>query len=120
IPDALPDPLVGLVVAAAEGDAASARRANRFVLSESKSSDVKPLLQKYSSYIFRNIMIVCTYPAATKEGRIAIVTDVGGGERWTRRCRQTSGIEADVAKSCGPDLPTLGSTPGSRARGDGG
>src|SRR5690242_5135698 len=30
-----------------------------------------------------------------QEGRIAIATDVGSGERWTRWCREASGIEAD-------------------------
>jgi hypothetical protein len=29
------------------------------------------------------------------EGRIAIVTDVGSGMRWTRWCRQTSDVDAD-------------------------
>jgi hypothetical protein len=30
-----------------------------------------------------------------QEGRIAIVTDVGRGMRWTQRCCKTSGAEAD-------------------------
>jgi hypothetical protein len=30
-----------------------------------------------------------------QEGRIAIVTDVGRGERWTRKLRLTSVAEAD-------------------------
>src|SRR6476620_4669000 len=29
-----------------------------------------------------------------QEGRIAIVTDVGCGMRWTRQCRKTNGAEA--------------------------
>jgi hypothetical protein len=39
---------------------------------------------------------------ALQEGRIAIVTDVGRGMRWTRRgCRRT--VPTRTAKSCGPD-----------------
>jgi hypothetical protein len=47
-----------------------------------------------------------------QEGRIAIVTDVGCGMRWTRR-RQAREVRAGrkrrtrTAKSCGPDTPTL-------------
>jgi len=33
-------------------------------------------------------------PAFLSEGRLAIVTDVGGGMRWTRWCRRTSGVDA--------------------------
>src|SRR6185437_12809647 len=48
-----------------------------------------------------------------QEGRIAIVTDVGRGMRWTcwraRRARP-----ARTAKSCGPDLPTLVSSSARR------
>jgi hypothetical protein len=40
-----------------------------------------------------------------QEGRIAIVTDVGHGMRWTRRRRETSGAIADgeVVWSWRPD-----------------
>src|ERR1700730_13545310 len=41
-----------------------------------------------------------------QEGRFAIVTNVGSGRRWTRRCRKTSDTTR-TAKSCGPDTPTL-------------
>jgi hypothetical protein len=41
-----------------------------------------------------------------QEGRIAIVTDVGSGMRWTQRCRETSALMR-TAKSCGPGAPTL-------------
>src|SRR5262249_42503202 len=49
-----------------------------------------------------------------KEGRFAIVTNVGRGMRWThwRRARvlvRTNGADAD-AKACGPGLPTLRSS----------
>jgi hypothetical protein len=40
--------------------------------------------------------VVMFAPSRTREeGRIAIVTDVGSGMRWTRRCRETSDTEAD-------------------------
>src|ERR1700733_7423808 len=71
---------------------------------------------------------------APREGRFAIVTDVGRGMRWTRRCRRRTAPlpgeafwrrrVARTAKSCGPDIPTLISsrpmmlriTPGTVAR----
>jgi hypothetical protein len=48
------------------------------------------------------------------EGRIAIVTDVGSGMRWTlgmlkRACAPTIAFRR-TAKSCGPDSPTLESS----------
>ena len=55
----------------------------------------------------------------SQEGRLAIVTNVERGMRWTRSCRKTCGASRTV-KPCGPVPATLGSTPGSRARGDGG
>jgi hypothetical protein len=71
------------------------------------------------------------YPPPSRphlEGRIAIVTDVGHGMRWTRQCRETNGADpaslklrrdatepvvrlfrrrVRTAKSCGPDASTL-------------
>jgi hypothetical protein len=57
-------------------------------------SHVKSLPRKYSSSAFRKSMITSPHPASTRRG-VATVTDVGSGERWTRWCRQASGIEAD-------------------------
>jgi hypothetical protein len=42
-------------------------------------------------------------------GRIAIVTDVGCGMRWTLMVLQTTAPKR-TAKSCGPDAPTLASS----------
>jgi hypothetical protein len=42
----------------------------------------------------RNHLYVLARPAFLSEGRLAIVTDVGGGMRWTRWYRWTSGIDA--------------------------
>jgi hypothetical protein len=47
--------------------------------------------------------------APDQEGRIAIVTDVGRGMRWTLWAAQDERGLKRAAKSCGPDLPTLGS-----------
>jgi hypothetical protein len=63
---------------------------------------------------------VLALPSRAAEGRIAIVTKRGAGLRWTRGALGRSACQCGTAKSCGPDPPTLGSTPGSRARGDGG
>ncbi len=47
-------------------------------------------------------------PSRTRqEGRIAIVTDVGRGMRWTRTCRTDERRGARTVKSCGSDIPTL-------------
>jgi hypothetical protein len=67
---------------------------------------VQPLPQKY--FAFSEAKISCSFPAVPppQEGRIAIVTDVGCGMRWTLWCRETSALMR-TAKSCGPDAPTL-------------
>ena len=56
-----------------------------------------------------------------QEGRIAIVTDVGCGMRWTRRCARRAQPDADgqVAWSRSPDAG-INPWASSRARGDGG
>jgi hypothetical protein len=69
---------------------------------------------KYSNkkyFVFSEVRISCmTCPVPPPhEGRIAIVTDVGSGMRWTwRRARRA--LPARTAKSCGPGPPTLGSS----------
>jgi hypothetical protein len=45
-------------------------------------------------------------PALLKEGRFAVVTNVGCGMRWTRRPADERCLSR-TAKSCGPDTPTL-------------
>jgi hypothetical protein len=47
---------------------------------------------------------------ALQEGRIAIVTDVGRGMRWTLLVRETSAPRKRTAKPCGPDAPMLASS----------
>jgi hypothetical protein len=47
-----------------------------------------------------------THIPCPQEGRIAIVTDVGCGMRWTRRVARRA-APTRTAKSCGPDAPTL-------------
>jgi hypothetical protein len=51
---------------------------------------------------------LCILPAVPppQEGRIAIVTDVGSGMRWTLWSRETSALMR-TAKACGPGAPTL-------------
>jgi hypothetical protein len=44
------------------------------------------------------------------EGRIAIVTDVGRGMRWTQAALKTRALPSRTAKSCGPDASTPASS----------
>ena len=56
--------------------------------------------------------ITGTYPRIPRpnEGRFAIVTNVGRGERWTRVVQQTNARPERTAKSCGSDFSTLKSS----------
>src|SRR6266851_4317909 len=57
---------------------------------------VQPSLQKYfASVVGRNIPMSLVIPSHT-EGRIAIVTDVGHGMRWTRQRFARDGIAGRV------------------------
>jgi hypothetical protein len=56
---------------------------------------VQPHLQKYFCFHSTQITCLLTPSRAHQEGRFAIVTDVGCGERWTRELRLTSVAEAD-------------------------
>jgi hypothetical protein len=56
---------------------------------------VQPRFQKYfASLPTQNICLLPVIPCP-QEGRIAIVTDVERGERWTREYRKTNGADAD-------------------------
>jgi hypothetical protein len=58
-------------------------------------SPVQPFPKKYSaSSPGRNTFKPHAIPPS-QEGRIAIVTDVGCGMRWTRRCHKTNDTAAD-------------------------
>ena len=58
-------------------------RQNRVFLSNfNPITPVQPSAQKYSSSIFPKFMFLSAHPASL-EGRLAIVTDVGGRMRWT-------------------------------------
>src|SRR5882724_1024870 len=58
---------------------------------------------------FVNVWLSLARPASDPEGRFAIVTNVGGGMRWTcRGARRTRSMR--TAKPCGPVPPTLGSS----------
>src|ERR1700742_5265304 len=46
-------------------------------------------------------------PAPTREGRFAIVTNVGRGMRWTRAALLTRAPVLRTAKAGGPDGPAL-------------
>jgi len=92
---------------------APTRRANHFAYSEScQASFAKILSFRFSE--------VCDFIRPSRlhlEGRIAIVTDVGSGERWTHWCRQTSGIEADERNRVVPIPRRWDQACGWRARG---
>jgi hypothetical protein len=61
----------------------------------SDDSAVQSFQKKYSaSPPSRNSFIDSAIPPS-QEGRIAIVTDVGCGMRWTRRCHKTNDMAAD-------------------------
>jgi len=55
-----------------------------------------------------------------QEGRLANRHGRGKQDAVDVSAAQASGGDYGRAKSCGPDSPTLESTPGSRAWGDGG
>jgi hypothetical protein len=73
----------------------------------------RPAARNIHLPFFVNIWFSPRIPSP-QEGRIAIVTDVGGGERWTpRMCSALTRRRTHpqrTAKSCGPDPPTLGSS----------
>jgi hypothetical protein len=56
---------------------------------------VQPSLQKYFAFPVGQIKFTTRHVPPRSEGRIAIVTDVGRGMRWTRQRRKTSGADAD-------------------------
>jgi hypothetical protein len=89
-------------------------------------SHVQPLAQKYFHFPLPQITspsIVIPHP---QEGRIAIVTDVGSGRRWTQAAPKTRALSADgeVVWSWRPDagvklvkvisLATVANKPGHR------
>src|SRR6185437_12467713 len=56
---------------------------------------VQPSSQKYFGVLFTQITSTSIAIPHPQEGRIAIVTDVGRGRRWTRLGRKTNGFFAD-------------------------
>jgi hypothetical protein len=65
--------------------------------------------QKYIASPFAKISIIDSAIPHPREGRIAIVTDVGRGMRWTRQCQARRAprrmMLPRTAKSCGPGAP---------------
>jgi hypothetical protein len=55
-------------------------------------STVQSSREKYFASVFPKSVISSRHPASTKEGRIAIVTNVGCGMRWTRQRRARKGM----------------------------
>ena len=79
----------------------------RFIGSDFCSSQPRPA----KIFCFRFSESCGHLPASRRRqrGRIAIVTDVGSGERWTQwRARRARPLR--TVKPCGPDPPTLGSS----------
>jgi hypothetical protein len=54
--------------------------------------------------------LLCLTPSCPDERGVRVVTDVGCGMRWTRRCARTKRACPRTAKPCGPDAPTLASS----------
>jgi hypothetical protein len=50
------------------------RRANHFALSEDAPGYVKPSREKYSSSVFRKIMIISAHPVAIERGVATVTT----------------------------------------------
>jgi hypothetical protein len=83
--------------------------------------------QKYSASIFQKFMFLSPHPASIEEGRFAVVTSVGGGERWLvgRAARLSRADERDrqddeVVWSWRPDAGAKFATMLSRRADDGG
>jgi hypothetical protein len=73
-------------------------------------SDVKPLIQKYFSSVYRKYVVVFVRPASDQRG-VRVVTNVGSRMRWTLVAARDERQLRRTAKACGPDPPTLGSSP---------
>jgi hypothetical protein len=56
---------------------------------------VVPICRTVASLLKTGIMVIIRAVPHPREGRVAIVTSVGRGMRWTRWYRQTCDIEAD-------------------------
>jgi len=56
---------------------------------------VQPHLQKYFAFRLAQISSTTLAVSFPEEGRIAIVTDVGNGMRWTQAARLTKRADAD-------------------------
>jgi hypothetical protein len=56
---------------------------------------VQPLSQKYFASRFDQITFLISAIPSHTEGRFAIVTDVGGGMRWTLTVPKTRALNAD-------------------------
>src|SRR4051812_19046937 len=85
------------------------RRANHFALSEVGLAYVKPPPQKHFASVFRKIMIDCRRPAFTR-GAFRDRHERGRRDAMDA-VRATTRRGSRTAKSCGPDPPTLGSSP---------
>jgi len=66
--------------------------------------------QKFSGFHHPQITGISIAVSFPQEGRLAIVTDVGSGMRWTRRVLLTRALSSRTVKSCGPDASTLASS----------
>jgi hypothetical protein len=89
----------------------AASAAHQFQSLSGKSANQCPaLLRKIFRFTFHpNHLYIYRHPGP-HEGRIAIVTDVGHGTRWTQGAPKTRALTLRTAKPCGPDAPTLASS----------
>src|SRR6185437_1396525 len=74
---------------------------------------VNPSQEKYFALPEDKIGRMVHAVPSPREGRYAIVTSVGRGMRWTL-WRARRACQRRMAKACGPDLPTLGSSAARR------
>jgi hypothetical protein len=83
---------------------------SRLIVPDGQITDwpVQPFSQKYSGSLLTQITSTTIAIPHPREGRFAIVTDVGRGMRWTRGALLTRALTLRTAKSCGPDASMVG------------
>ena len=83
------------------------REKSKFAWRFKGESAVQSPKPKIFYFCFSEIHVFFTSSRLDQEGRIAIVTNVECGTRWTHMASMKTSEPMRTAKSCGPGLPTL-------------